>query len=142
MLVRDHRSRRVDYEPELLGGTHVTRRLDVRLGRIYDEPGEDDGIRVLVDKLWPRGVSKVRAELDEWCAAVAPSNGLRKWYGHVPERFDEFERRYLTELDDPDRAASVEHLRTLAAGGRLTLLTAARDVEASQAAVLADLLRR
>ncbi len=120
----------------------MTRQPDIRLGRIYDEPRDDDGIRVLVDKLWPRGVSKVRADLDEWCTAVAPSDALRKWYGHVPERFEEFESRYLEELEDPERAASVGHLRTMASRGRLTLLTATRDVETSQAAVLAGLLRR
>lgn len=118
----------------------MTRQLDIRLGRIYDDPGDDDGIRVLVDRLWPRGVSKVRANIDEWCAAVAPSDDLRKWYGHAPERFDEFERRYLEELEDPERAASLAHLRTMASRGRLTLLTATRDVEGSQAAVLAELL--
>ena len=125
----------------MLGGTSLATRLDIRLGRIYDDPSDDDGIRVLVDRLWPRGVSKVRADLDEWCAAVAPSDALRKWYGHVPERFKEFEARYLDELEDPERAASVGHLRTMASRGRLTLLTATRDVEASQAAVLAGLLR-
>jgi uncharacterized protein YeaO (DUF488 family) len=117
-------------------------RLDIRLGRIYDDPSDDDGIRVLVDRIWPRGVSKVRADLDEWCAAVAPSDALRKWYAHAPDRFDEFRSRYLKELRDPDRAASVGRLRTMASHGRLTLLTATRDVEASQAAVLAGLLRR
>ncbi len=120
----------------------MTRRPDIRLGRIYDDPEDDDGIRVLVDRLWPRGVSKVRAELDEWCSAVAPSDRLRTWYGHVPERFDEFEARYLKELEEPARAASVGHLRTMASHDRLTLLTATRHVEASQAAVLANVLRR
>lgn len=120
----------------------LTRRPDVRLRRIYDDPTDDDGIRVLVDRRWPRGVSKVRANLDEWCSAVAPSDALRKWYGHVPERFDEFEARYLEELEDPQRSTALGHLRAMAASGRLTLLTATRDVEESQAAVLARLLRR
>jgi uncharacterized protein YeaO (DUF488 family) len=115
--------------------------LDVRVRRIYDDPSDEDGIRVLVDTLWPRGVSKVRADIDEWCAAVAPSDVLRKWYGHLPERFEEFQSRYIRELEDPQRAASVEHLRTVASRDRLTLLTATRDVETSQAAVLAALLR-
>ncbi len=120
----------------------MTGGLDIRVRRIYDDPGDEDGIRVLVDRLWPRGVSKVRADIDEWCDAVAPSDDLRKWYGHVPERFEAFRSRYISELEDPQRAASVEHLRTVASRGRLTLLTATRDVEASQAAVLAGLLRR
>jgi uncharacterized protein YeaO (DUF488 family) len=119
----------------------LTGRLDIRVRRIYDDPSDEDGIRVLVDRLWPRGVSKVRADIDEWCAAVAPSDALRKWYGHAPERFEEFKSRYLSELEDPKRAASVAHLRTVASRGRLTLLTATRDVAASQAAVLAALLR-
>lgn len=72
-------------------GYDLTNRSDVRLRRIYDDPTDDDGIRVLVDRRWPRGVSKVRADLDEWCSAVAPSDALRTWFGHVPERFDEFE---------------------------------------------------
>lgn len=123
-------------------GYDLTNRSDVRLRRIYDDPTDDDGIRVLVDRRWPRGVSKVRADLDEWCSAVAPSDALRTWFGHVPERFDEFEARYLEELEDPPRAAALAHLRVMAARGPLTLLTATRDVEESQAAVLAELLRR
>jgi uncharacterized protein YeaO (DUF488 family) len=120
----------------------VTSPPEVRLRRIYDDPTDDDGMRVLVDRRWPRGVSKVRADLDEWCSAVAPSDALRKWYGHVPERFGEFEDRYLAELDDAERATALEHLRALAGRGPLTLLTATRDVDRSQAAVLAGLLRR
>ena len=119
----------------------MTGSLDIRVRRIYDDPSDEDGMRVLVDRLWPRGVSKVRADIDEWCAAVAPSDDLRKWYGHVPERFEEFASQYLSELEGPQRAASVAHLTTLASRGRLTLLTATRDVETSQAAVLAASLR-
>ena len=84
----------------------------------------------------------MRADLDEWCSAVAPSDALRKWYGHLPERFAEFERRYLEELEDPRRASALKHLGVIAGQGRLTLLTATRDVEESQAAVLAGVLRR
>jgi uncharacterized protein YeaO (DUF488 family) len=119
----------------------VTAGPDVRLARIYDDPTADDGIRVLVDRRWPRGVSKARANLDEWCKSVAPSDGLRRWYGHAPERFAEFRTRYLRELEDPERASALRHLRILAAHGELTLLTATRRIEISQAAVLADLLR-
>lgn len=135
------RGRVCRFRDRLLGGTSLTGKLDIRVRRIYDDPGDEDGVRVLVDRLWPRGVSKVRADIDEWCSAVAPSDALRKWYGHAPERFEEFEARYLNELEDPQRAASVTHLRTVATRGRLTLLTATRDVEASQAAVLAGLLQ-
>lgn len=114
---------------------------DVRLRRIYDPPAADDGLRVLVDRLWPRGVSKARAGLDEWCAAVAPSDVLRKWYGHAPGRFEEFGARYRNELHEPERAAGLQHLRALASENRLTLLTATKQIEISQAAVIADLLR-
>lgn len=119
----------------------MTATLDIRVRRIYDDPSDEDGIRVLVDRLWPRGVSKVRADIDEWCADVAPSDALRKWYGHMPERFEEFESRYREELEDPQRAAAVARLKSVASRGRMTLLTATRDAETSQAAVLAELLR-
>lgn len=115
--------------------------LDVRLRRIYDDPEDSDGIRVLVDRRWPRGVSKVRAELDEWCTDVAPSDGLRTWYAHDPEKFAEFETRYREELADPDRAAALRHLRDMTSHDTLTLLTATHRIEISQAAVLAQLLR-
>lgn len=119
----------------------MSRQADVRLRRIYEDPADDDGIRVLVDRRWPRGVSKERAAVDEWCRAVAPSDGLRTWYGHVPERFDEFAVRYLEELDEPERATALRHLAAMAAHGRLTLLTATKRVEVSHAAVIAQRLR-
>jgi uncharacterized protein YeaO (DUF488 family) len=109
--------------------------------RIYDKRADDDGIRVLVDRRWPRGVSKERAGLDEWCAAVAPSDALRRWYGHAPEKFEEFGSRYRKELDDPERAAALRHLRAMTSYDRLTLLTATKQLDTSQAAILVDLLR-
>lgn len=115
-----------------------TRRVQVR--RAYDPPEADDGQRVLVDRLWPRGLSKARARLDEWCKDVAPSTELRRWYGHEPDRYDAFARRYRDELAEPEHAAALAHLRDLAARGRLTLLTATRRSDISEAAVLADLL--
>lgn len=84
---------------------------------------------------------KARARLDEWCKQVAPSTELRTWYAHDPVRFDEFRRRYLAELDEPERAAAVSHLRDLAKHGTLTLLTATKDADISEAHVLMDLLR-
>ncbi|WP_242902711.1 DUF488 domain-containing protein [Actinomadura terrae] len=113
---------------------------DVRLRRVYDDPEPGDGARVLVDRVWPRGLSKQDARLDDWEKDVAPSTDLRKWYGHDPERFEEFRRRYEAELDDPSRAAALDRLRSRAAEGTLTLLTATKDAERSQAAVLAGLL--
>jgi uncharacterized protein YeaO (DUF488 family) len=115
------------------------RRVQVR--RIYDEPEPSDGTRVLVDRIWPRGVSKARAALDEWCKNVAPSDELRKWYGHDPDRFEEFGRRYRQELEDPQRAEALAHLRGLAKDRQLTLLTATKRPEISEAAVLAALLQ-
>ena len=113
----------------------------IRVRRAYDEPEPDDGARVLVDRLWPRGVSKQAAHLREWAKDVAPSDELRRWYGHDPAKFDEFRRRYLAELDQPEERTAVDQLRGLAASGTLTLITATKDVQISQAAVLADLLR-
>jgi uncharacterized protein YeaO (DUF488 family) len=114
--------------------------MSVRVRRIYDEPSSDDGVRILVDQLWPRGVAKANAHLDEWSKDVAPSADLRTWFGHQPDRFDEFRRRYLTELRDPARAAVVDHLRGLSRQGPVTLLTATKDADHSQAAVLAEVL--
>jgi uncharacterized protein YeaO (DUF488 family) len=114
----------------------------VQVRRVYDQPQTDDGQRVLVDRLWPRGLSKERAHLDEWCKEIAPSTELRKWYGHDPDRYDEFARRYRAELDDPERAAAFARLRELAAHGPMTLLTATKRSNISEAAVLAGLLSK
>jgi uncharacterized protein YeaO (DUF488 family) len=114
----------------------------VRVRRVYDPPDPADGRRVLVDRLWPRGLSKNAAALDEWVKAVAPSDELRRWYGHEPAKFAAFRERYGAELRTADRAEALAHLRDLARSGPLTLLTATRDVEHSQAAVLATRLRR
>lgn len=113
----------------------------VRLRRVYDDPAPDDGVRVLVDRVWPRGLTKAEVHLDEWLKDIAPSTELRRWYGHRPERFIEFRRRYLIELRDAQPAAAADRLRELARTRTVTLLTATRDVEHSQAAVLSDLLR-
>jgi uncharacterized protein YeaO (DUF488 family) len=114
----------------------------VRVRRVYEEPARDDGVRVLVDRIWPRGLTKARADLAEWCKQVAPSTELRRWYGHDPAKFDEFTRRYRVELEEPERAAALRHLRDIADDRPVTLLTATRDPAISEAAVLADLLRR
>jgi len=119
----------------------MSSRRRVRVRRVYDAPDRQDGTRVLVDRIWPRGLTKARAELDEWCKEVAPSTELRKWYAHDPERFEEFTRRYHEELQEPERAEALEHLRALAADRRLTLLTASKAADISEAAVLLELLR-
>jgi len=113
----------------------------VRVRRVYEEPERGDDARVLVDRIWPRGLTKARAALDEWCQDVAPSGELRKWYSHDPARFEEFGRRYQAELKDPQRAKALAHLSELAKNRQLTLLTATRQPEISEAAVLAQLLR-
>ena len=115
---------------------------DVRVRRVYDEPSDGDGHRVLVDRIWPRGLSKAGADLGEWCQQVAPSTALRKWYGHDPGRFEEFGRLYRIELGAPEQADALQHLRDVADHEPLTLLTATKDPDISAAAVLADLLRR
>lgn len=115
----------------------------VRARRIYDTPAADDGVRVLVDRLWPRGMGKDAASVDQWSVAVAPSTQLRRWYGHKPERFSEFAERYLGELRTGEARESLDQLRELARRGPLTLLTATKDLARSGAAVLAEeILRR
>src|SRR5215471_6749758 len=113
---------------------------DIRVRRVYDAPSAEDGRRVLVDRVWPRGLRKDAARLDDWAKDVAPTAGLRTWYGHDPAKFDEFRRRYTAELAEPAGREALARLRALAAGGPLTLLTATREVSLSQAAVLAELL--
>jgi uncharacterized protein YeaO (DUF488 family) len=119
----------------------MTSKLDIRMRRVYDDPSPADGTRVLVDRLWPRGLAKATAMIDEWAKAVAPSTELRRWYGHDPSKFDQFRRRYKAELAEPDRQAAVQQLRALARSGPLTLLTATKDIDHSQAAVLIQHLR-
>ena len=116
----------------------MTATAEVRVRRVYDPPDPADGRRVLVDRLWPRGMSKSAAALDEWLRAVAPSDELRRWYGHEVGKFAEFRDRYLAELRTPERAKALAHLRELADPGPLTLLTATKDVQHSEAAVLAE----
>lgn len=116
----------------------MSKRGHVQVRRIYDTPMPTDGVRVLVDRLWPRGMSKARAQLDEWCKQIAPSTELRTWYHHDPTLFDEFTDRYRDELTESARAAALAHLSELATRQTLTLLTASKAVDISEAAVLAE----
>ena len=109
--------------------------MSVRIKRVYDEPAADDGERILVDRLWPRGISKEKAAFDEWMKEVAPTSELRKWFDHRPERWDEFKERYRAELQGNP---AVETLRARVAAGRVTLLYGSRNREFNHAAVLAD----
>lgn len=113
--------------------------LDIRLRRAYEPPAEDDGYRILIDRIWPRGVTRDELRIDEWARELAPSTELRKWYGHEPAKFEEFRRRYTEEL--AAHADALERLRARAAAGRLTIVFGARDIEHSNAAVLARVLR-
>ncbi len=113
---------------------------DIRVRRIYDDPAPGDGARVLVDRVWPRGLRKDAARLDDWAKDIAPSTELRTWYHHDPARFDEFRRRYAAELARREQQAALARLRALAADRSMTLLTATRDLGLSQATVLAGIL--
>jgi uncharacterized protein YeaO (DUF488 family) len=114
--------------------------MDIRLKRAYEPASTRDGYRVLVDRLWPRGVSKKQARLDEWAKELAPSSQLREWFGHEPSRFPEFRRRYIHELRSD--APRLKELRRRARMHTLTLVYAAHDSEHNDAVVLAEVLRR
>jgi uncharacterized protein YeaO (DUF488 family) len=114
--------------------------MGVRLKRAYEPAASSDGYRVLVDRLWPRGVSRDRAKLDEWERELSPSTELRRWFEHDPSRFDEFRRRYLDELRD--QRPRLKELRRRARDGTLTLVYSARDRDHNDAVVLAEVIRR
>jgi uncharacterized protein YeaO (DUF488 family) len=116
---------------------HIPAR-NVRLKRVYEPASKTDGERILVDRLWPRGVSKEEARLDEWLREIAPSAGLRMWFGHDPHRWDEFQRRYRSEL--AGRTDLLNGLRRRARQGPITLLYGARDEAHSDAVVLRDVV--
>jgi uncharacterized protein YeaO (DUF488 family) len=113
--------------------------IDIHVKRIYEAPERDDGYRVLIDRVWPRGVSRKRAQLDEWARELAPSDELRRWFGHDPDRFDEFRSRYRNELKG--QRGRLAELRRRAKDGPLTILYAARDREHNNAIVLAEMVR-
>lgn len=113
--------------------------MSVSLKRAYEKPSSDDGTRVLVDRLWPRGVRKEKARIDVWLKEVAPSTQLRKWFGHDPEKWPEFQKRYRAELKG---SAALAELRKLARQGHVTLVYGAKDKDHNDAVVLAKLLRR
>jgi uncharacterized protein YeaO (DUF488 family) len=114
--------------------------VEVRTKRIYDPAEPGDGYRLLIDHVWPRGISKARARLDEWARELAPSDELRRWFGHDPKRFAQFRSRYRRELlDQADNR--LDELRARAGRGALTILYAARDREHNNAVVLAEVLK-
>jgi uncharacterized protein YeaO (DUF488 family) len=114
-------------------------RGDIRLRRAYDEPAPTDGCRVLVDRLWPRGVSRTGARIDEWLRELAPSDDLRRWFGHAPRRWEEFRRRYRAELADHN--AELDRLLELVTRGQVTLMFGARDQVRNNAVVLREIVQ-
>jgi len=114
--------------------------VSVALKRAYEEPAASDGTRVLVERLWPRGLSKERAHIDLWLKDVAPSTELRQWFHHDPQKFSEFRHRYEAELKSEAAQEALAKLREIAKQGQLTLVFAAHDAEYSNARVLQDLL--
>lgn len=114
--------------------------LDIKLKRVYEPKSSSDGRRILVDRLWPRGVTKKVAAIDSWCRDLAPSTGLRKWFGHDVDRWSEFRRRYAAELKN--YREQLDELRRLARKGRVTLIFGARDEKHNDAMVLKNVLLR
>jgi uncharacterized protein YeaO (DUF488 family) len=112
---------------------------DIRIKRIYDDPSKNDGYRILIDRIWPRGVSKEDAKLDDWNKDVAPSDNLRKWFDHDPDKFDEFSKKYRKELED--KIKILDGIREKAKDQRVTLLYGAKDTDHNQAVVLQNLLK-
>jgi uncharacterized protein YeaO (DUF488 family) len=116
------------------------RRATIAIRRAYEPPDVDDGLRILVDRVWPRGLKKEKLKADAWPKHLAPSTALRKWYGHDPDRFKEFRRRYLAELKE--NGESLAELRSALRGHKVTLLTATRELDLSHARVLREALAR
>ena len=113
--------------------------MKLKVKRVYDPPAKTDGLRVLVDRLWPRGLSKDKAKIDHWLKDIAPSDGLRKWFAHDPEKWQEFKARYHRELDA--NAEAVKKLRALLRAKRVTLLFGAKDLQHNNAAALSEYLQ-
>lgn len=118
--------------------TAAAKHTVVRIKRAYDPPDADDGLRILIDRLWPRGMPKAKLRLDSWAKHLSPSNELRKWYQHDPEKFAEFRKRYVAELKA--EGEGLDELRAAVKGRTVTLLTATKEIELSHATVLRELL--
>ena len=115
--------------------------MSIAIKRAYEPASAKDGYRVLVDGLWPRGMTSAQLKIDVWMREIAPSNSLRKWYGHDPEKWEDFRNKYRQELSKPPRKALLEELAERARKGQVTLVFGARDAERSNAAVIAEMLR-
>ncbi len=110
--------------------------MNIKIKRVYEQPDKDDGKRILVNRIWPRGISKDRARLSDWRKDIAPSNELRKWFGHAPERWDEFKERYRAELEEADKMEEVREISDMAEEGNVTLIFGAKDTEYNNARAL------
>ncbi len=110
----------------------------IKIKRVYEDASNSDGYRILVDRIWPRGVSKEDAKLDDWKKELGPSNELRKWFGHIPDKYDEFAKKYIKELED--KKEDLAEIRKLAKDKTVTLLYGAKDTEHNQAVVLQNVL--
>ena len=115
--------------------------MPIAMKRAYEAASPEDGYRVLVDGLWPRGVTKAQLKIGAWMREIAPSASLRKWYGHKPEKWEEFRNKYRQELSKPPRKAFCDELVERARKGQVTLVFGARDAERSNAAVIAEMIR-
>lgn len=115
--------------------------MAINLKRVYDETNKDDGTRVLVDRIWPRGVSKEKAELDEWFKEVGPSTELRKWFDHDPDKYDEFKKKYKQELKSGEQQEELDKLKKIVKNEKpVTLVFSAKDEKHNQAQVLKEIL--
>jgi uncharacterized protein YeaO (DUF488 family) len=112
--------------------------MDIRIKRVYEDPAAGDGSRILVDRLWPRGLSKEKAQVDDWPKEIAPSNELRRWYGHDPEKWDEFRARYFAELEE--KPEQLEKLREKIRQGRVTFVFSSKEEELNNAVALKEYL--
>ena len=121
------------------GASRAKRTSSIAIKRAYDNPSPHDGVRILIDRLWPRGLSKAELKIDAWPRQLTPSTGLRKWYGHEPARFAVFRRRYRAEL--AEYAHDLEALRAMVKGRAATLITATREVDLSHAVVMREILQ-
>ncbi len=114
----------------------------LKIKRAYDKPESADGKRILIDRLWPRGVSKADARIDEWVKDLGPSTELRKWFGHDPEKWEEFRKRYIKELSAPDKSMLLGKIAQTAEHGSITLIYSAKDTEHSDVKVLEELINK
>src|ERR1035437_3001253 len=116
--------------------------MELKIKRVYEKPDKEDGIRILVDRLWPRGLTKEKASIDLWLKDIAPSTELRKWFGHDPEKWKEFKEKYIKEISAPEETRLLQNISHNAKHATVTLVYGARDTEHSNVKVLEELLTK